>query len=357
MNETSPSVARMPGPALVNACLTCLVLRLAAPAADARLIQEAVSKVSPDQYRTYEVAIENMGLGLYGDPAYDQRYRSRDGWWNGGTKGNHEAQLYLSDQLSSLGLQVSLQGFFSNVVAEWPGLETPAEVYIVCAHYDTTSGGECPGGDDDASGVAGLLEAARVLTQYRFKSTLRFVAFNGEEDWDKGSQEYVEALPGQESIAGVINLDMILRPAWDSDPREPVDLEVETRETPECAAWVESFVQAAALYVPSLLIDPNSHYPYFWDWGDQGPFLAAGYPAFTAIENSADDMWDGGSNAYYHSDQDASDALANSALSLSGVTYDYGFAADVVKATVATLAVEAVLVGTKENFSAPSPKK
>jgi len=356
MSGMSLSSARAPGRAWINTSLIYLVLGLVAPAADADLVREAVNKVSTDHYRTYEVAIENMGLGFYGGPAYNQHYRSRDGWCNGGTKGNHEVQLYLADQLSSMGLQVSVQGFFSNVVAEWPGLKTSAEVYIVCAHYDTASGGECPGGDDDASGVAGLLEAARVLTQYRFQSTLRFIAFNGEEDGDKGSQEYVAALPGQESIAGVINLDMILRPAWDSDPREPVDLEVETRETPDCTAWVESFVQAAALYVPSLLIDPNSHYPDLWDWGDQGPFLEVGYPAFTAIENSADDMWDGGSNAYYHSDQDASDALANSAQSPSSVLYDYDFAADVVKATVATVALEARLVRTKENFCALSPK-
>ncbi len=314
-----------------------------------------VDKVATNQYRAYEAAIENMGLGLYAGPKYNQGCRNRDGWFNGGTKGNQEAQLYLVDKLSSLGLPVSLQGLFSNVVAEWPGTETPGKIYILCAHYDTTSGGERPGGDDDASGVAGLLEAARVLTQYRFKSTLRFIAFNSEEDWDKGSQEYIDTLPWKENIAGVINLDMILRPAWDSEPWAVVDLELETRELPYCTAWVQSFVDAADRYVPSLRIDPNSHYPGIWDWGDQGPFLLAGYPAFTAVENSADDMWDGESNIYYHTDQDAGDALANNALSPSGVTYDFDFATDVVKATVATLAREAVLAGTKENSHAPSP--
>jgi Zn-dependent M28 family amino/carboxypeptidase len=312
--------------------------------APADRVHEIVDKISKDKYRTCEVVMENMGLGLYGGRAYNQYYRCRGGWANGGTLGNQEARLYLTDQFSVMGLTVSTQGIYRNVVAEWPGTETPGKIYIVCAHYDTTSGGERPGGNDNASGTAGVLEAAKVLTQYRFRCTLRFLAFNSEENLVKGSQEYVDALPCNTNIAGVVNLDMILRPAWDSDPREPVDLEVETRDEPYCTDWVEAFVRAAATYVPSLVIDPNSHYPRDWDYGDQGAFLSAGYAAFTAVENTAEEMWDGGSNLYYHTAQDASDALANSALSPSGVTYDYDFAVNVVKAAVATLATQAVVV-------------
>jgi hypothetical protein len=62
-----------------------------------------------------------------------------------------------------------------------------------------------------------------------------------------------------------------------------------------------------------------------------------------AIENTVPEIWSG-ANAYYHAPQDASDALANDPASPSGVTYDYGFATDVVKATVATIALEARLI-------------
>jgi len=339
---------------LVHTCLMYLVLSLAGPAAEADPVQEVVNKVSTGHYRIYQIIFENMGLGFYGGPAYNQGYRNRDGWAYAATLGNREARLFLVDQFSSMGLQVSEQGAYANVVADWPGTETPEKIYIVCAHYDTCNGSGLAGGDDNASGMAGLIEAARVLTQSHFKSTLRFIAFNAEEDEEKGSQDYVNALPWDTDIAGVINLDMILRPGWDTDPCALIDLEVETEYLPYCAAWVESFVRAAALYVPSLVIDPNSHYPAVWDWGDQGPFLAAGYAAFTAIENSADDMWEGGSNFYGHSNQDASDALANDPLGPSGVTYDYEFAANVVKAAVATLALEAVLVPPNDlNLDAP----
>jgi len=332
-----------------------LIPALVAPPAQADAIQDVVNDVSVERYRAYEVSLENMGLGVYGGPRYDQGRRNRDGWAGAGTLGNQEARLYLTDQFRAMGLTVSIAGIYRNVVAEWPGAEKPQEIYIVCAHYDTTGGGERPGGDDNASGTAGVLEAARVLTQYRFRSTLRFIGFNAEEEWMRGSQEYVNTLPKDANIVGVINLDMILRPAWDSDANEPHDLEVETLEAPLCTAWVQTFVAAAATYVPSLLIDPNSHYPVIWEAGDQGPFVYAGYPAFVAIENTAEDVWSGNSNAYYHSAQDASNALANNVLSPSGVTYDYDFAVNVVKATVATLAQQAVLLPPAAPNAGPEP--
>jgi hypothetical protein len=321
-----------------------LALVLVGVPARADLVRDMVDEVSAEQYRTFQRTIENMGLGFYGGPGYDQGYRNRDGWAGGGTLGNREACLYLGDRLSALGLEVSVQGLYRNVVAQWPGVATPEEIYIVCAHYDTTPAGERPGGDDNASGTAGLLEAARVLTRYRFQSTLRFIAFNAEEEWMRGSLEYVLALPADANIAGVINLDMILRPAWDTHALEPADLDVETLEAPHCTAWLEVFEKASATYVPALVIDANSHYPLRWDVGDHGPFLWAGYPAFVAIENTAAEIWYRGSNSYYHSSEDASDALANDANSPSGVTYDYDFATRVVQATVATLALRAVPV-------------
>jgi hypothetical protein len=134
---------------------------------------------------------------------------------------------------------------------------------------------------------------------------------------------------------------MILRPGWDGNPHAALDLEVESLEMPFCVAWVNTFVDVAAAYTPALLIDPASHYPADWDAGDHGPFISAGYPALVAIENSAEEIWWRNSNAYYHSAQDASDGLANSPYSPSGVTYDYEFATEVVKATAATLALKA----------------
>lgn len=322
-----------------NFCIKALTL------AQDSFILDAVQRVSHGQYRVYQRDIENMGLGLYAGPDYNQGVRNRDGWANGGTLGNEEARLYLEDHFKAWGLSVAVQGPYTNVIAELPGRTRPGDIYIVCGHYDTTSPEERPGGDDNASGTAAVLEAARVLTQYDFDATLRFIGFNAEEEWMRGSQDYLDrvVVPRQENIVGVINLDMILRPAWDGNALEPADVDIITANNATCFAWARLFVNAAKSYVPALVIDPRAPHTANWNAGDQAPFILGGFPAIMVIENTAQEVWSRQSNVYYHSAEDASDALANDITSPSGVTYDYHFAVDIVRTTVATLAQEAGL--------------
>ncbi|HEG44697.1 MAG TPA: M28 family peptidase, partial [Phycisphaerales bacterium] len=287
----------------------------------------------------------NMGLGLYGGLDYDQGFRNRDGWDGPGTLGNQETRLYLSDMFTDMGLDVTIQGSYSNVVGELKGTGTPENIYLIGAHYDTYGSGERPGGDDNASGTAGVLEAARVLSQYSFDSTIRFIGFNAEEDWMKGSQDYVDNVitPNNEMIMGMINLDMILRPGWDGEPDQPYDLDIITKDSPECLDWADAFITAAGTYAPSLELDSRAPDTSYWSASDQEPFISAGFPALFAAENTANEIW-GGSNDYYHQFSDASDGLANDPFNLSGITYDYAFATDVVRTAVATLATEAIIV-------------
>ncbi len=325
--------------------IASVVANAAAKTAWTDIVSEAVDRVSPGQYRAYQVAIQEMGLGSYGGWAYDQGYRDRDGWLGGGTLGNQEARLYLADQLAAMGLEVSIQGSYKNVVAQLRGAQRPEEIYIICAHFDTTTfNGERPGGDDNASGTAGVLEAARVLMQYEPDATVRFIAFNAEEDWMLGSQNYVDSVvvAGNENIVGVLNLDMILRPGWDRDPLATIDLDIVTDTMQDdCEAWAYTFMGAVATYVPSLVIDAAAPLGANWNASDQGPFLLAGYPALMIAENTAAEIWSDQCNAYYHKAGDASDGTANDPSNSSGVTYDYDFATDVVRAAVATLAQEA----------------
>ena len=311
----------------------------------AQTVQDLVGLVSQNQYESYQVDIENMGLGLYGGLGYNQGFRNRDGWDGLGSLGNQEAQLYLSDMFTGMGLDVTIQGSYGNVVAELTGITSPENIYLIGAHYDTYGSGERPGGDDNASGTAGVLEAARVLSQYSFTSTIRFVGFNAEEEWMKGSQDYVDNVikPNSETILGMINLDMILRPGWDGEPSEPYDLDIITKDSPECLDWADAFITAAETYAPSLEFDSRAPDTSYWIAGDHEPFISGGYPALLAAENTANEIW-GGSNAYYHQFSDASDGLANDPFNSSGIIYDYGFATDIVRTAVATLATEALLI-------------
>lgn len=94
------------------------------------------------------------------------------------------AAAYIENQLQLAGLIPYTQEFgdefeYRNVIAEHYGSQTPDEIIIVGAHYDTVR--FTPGADDNASGVAAMIEMARLLCQRKFARTIRFVAFANEE--------------------------------------------------------------------------------------------------------------------------------------------------------------------------------
>src|SRR5579871_6875212 len=83
----------------------------------------------------------------------------------------------IATELSRLGFEVLLQGRYRNVVA-LPRART-GPVTLVAAHFDTVPAS--PGADDNASGVAVLLECARAMRDHAPRGTVGFVAFNAEE--------------------------------------------------------------------------------------------------------------------------------------------------------------------------------
>ncbi|UCC32787.1 MAG: M28 family peptidase, partial [Phycisphaerales bacterium] len=94
------------------------------------------------------------------------------------------AQANIISLFASFGLTVTLEPFdyygatYHNVVGTHLGTATPDQEYVIGAHYDSVDN---PGADDNASGVALVLEAARVLSRYESDFTIRFVAFDREE--------------------------------------------------------------------------------------------------------------------------------------------------------------------------------
>ncbi len=67
----------------------------------------------------------------------------------------------------------------ANVIAERPGVSAPGEIILIGAHYDSVA--NCPGADDNGSGVAALLALAERFATVETRRTLRFVAFPNEE--------------------------------------------------------------------------------------------------------------------------------------------------------------------------------
>lgn len=133
-----------------------------------------------------------------------------------------QAAEYIQTALGSLGYKTELQSFSvttrarggrttfksANVIAVKPGLSN--STIIVGAHYDSTDDGK--GADDNASGVAVMLEVAEKVKDIPTPYTIRFVAFGSEEIDLDGSHFYVDQMSGadQQNTIGMINLDGLI---------------------------------------------------------------------------------------------------------------------------------------------------
>jgi len=138
------------------------------------------------------------------------------------TDGSEKAAKYIFEQFSSMGLQTRYHKWADfnnwwtlkfykdkNVEATLYGTDIlNDETLIINAHYD--SGIVSPGAIDDGSGVAAVLAAAYVLSQFEFNRTIKFVAFSGEEVGLVGSRNYVRELyKNNEDILVEFNADMV----------------------------------------------------------------------------------------------------------------------------------------------------
>jgi len=138
-------------------------------------------------------------------------------YWS--TQGNILASQYIYEKFQSFGLQTRYQinnATNVNVIARKTGSVYPNLKFVIGAHYDDMPPGPvAPGADDNASGVAAVLEAARLLANYNLKYTVEFVVFDEEEIGLLGAVGYADScLAGTDTLIGVLNMDMI---AWDGN--------------------------------------------------------------------------------------------------------------------------------------------
>ncbi len=129
------------------------------------------------------------------------------------------AARYISTLFESIGYQPNLQSFsvqgrtVSNIEIVKPGTEKPEEIIVIGAHYDSILGS--PGANDNATGVAGVLELARMLRSQQLSRSVHFVAFVNEEPPYSytnamGSRRYAERAASMgERITAMLSLETI----------------------------------------------------------------------------------------------------------------------------------------------------
>ncbi len=180
-----------------------------------------------------------------------------------------------------------------NVYAVQTGTDYPEQIFIICAHYDDKPDQPAPGADDNASGTAVVLEAARILSQVPTPSTIIYALWDEEEIGLVGSTHFAQqAFQSGENILGVINLDML---GWDENNDGLFD--IHTRPI------------ANSVELANLTVFLHNYYnigltPIIYNEGtyssDHASFWHQGYSAIFLIEA----LRGGDFNPFYHTSDD-----------------------------------------------------
>lgn len=216
-------------------------------------------------------------------------------------------QWYPAEQIEAQPFDVHYEDrahTWKNLVLTLPGTVDPDTIVILSAHLDSTSNTPqtyAPGAEDNGSGSATLIEAARLFRETSFERTLKIIWFTGEEQGLLGSQAFVATLDPKQ-IAGVVNLDMF---GYDSDDDRCFELHV--GKLPASDAVGACVVESITAYDLDLTYDYLREGAI--DRSDHGSFWAAGVGAVEFLHDLLENNQPNGCrsrdpNPHYHTTQD-----------------------------------------------------
>ncbi len=234
------------------------------------------------------------------------------------------AAAYIERTLRGLGYEVVSQEFsaddraYRNLEATLRGTSKPQEVVVLGAHYDTAE--QAPGADDNASGVAGVLELAQVFAQERQSRTVRFVFFPNEEPpsfptADMGSRHYATAARERnDQIVAMLSIESI--GYYDTEKgsqRYPFPLNLAYPDVGDFIGFVSNLKSRSLLHraiaafrahatLPTQGAAAPSWVPDVW-WSDHWSFWREGYHAIMITDTAPY------RNPFYHTPQDTPDKL------------------------------------------------
>lgn len=234
------------------------------------------------------------------------------------------AAAYIERELTALGYHVASQEFtadrrtFRNLEATLPGAALGHEVVVLGAHYDSAD--EAPGADDNASGVAGVLELARVFADAKLNRTVRFVFFPNEEPpnfatRDMGSRHYAAAARERnDQIVAMLSIESI--GYYDTEKgsqRYPFPLNLAYPDVGDFIGFVSNLKSRGLLHraiaafrrhasIPTQGAAAPGWMPGVW-WSDHWSFWLEDYPAIM-ISDTAPYRY-----PFYHTPEDTPDKL------------------------------------------------
>jgi hypothetical protein len=236
----------------------------------------------------------------------------------------NRAAAYLDTVFGDLGYQTRSHAYtargrtYRNLEVEIQGAVRPDEIIVVGGHYDTAVG--APGADDNASGVAGVLELARAFAGSTPARTLRFLAFANEEPpsfptADMGSRQYADSVAARgEKIVAMLSIESI--GYYDDAPgsqRYPFPLNLAYPDRGDFVGFVSNLRSRPLVRRAIATFRAHARFPTqgaaapWWVpgvwWSDHWAFWRHGYPAIMITDTAPY------RNVFYHTADDTPDTL------------------------------------------------
>jgi Zn-dependent M28 family amino/carboxypeptidase len=200
-----------------------------------------------------------------------------------------------------------------DVVAIQKGTTDPERVIVLTGHIDSrvtdpmNATADAPGADDDASGVAAVIEAARILSRYKFPATIVYGVLSGEEqglyggkvlaDYAKAqgwrveadlNNDIVGAMRGQNGVVDNTRLRLFSEGTRDTETAEDAkQRRFEGGENDSASRNVARYAKVVAeSYMPNWNVALVYRLDRFGRGGDHSAFNALGFPAVRFTENA-----------------------------------------------------------------------
>lgn len=243
----------------------------------------------------------------------------------------HDVAAMLKDKLIEMGNNNVIyheyheEGYdLKNVICTLNGYSD--NVILVCAHYDSRmenledATSRAPGADDNASGMAVLLEIANVISKLHFKNTIQLAFFSGEEQGLWGSKHYAKFIKDNDiPLKKLINLDMV---GYHSHEKQICIVERDIGNTHSTNNGLSELlaqkIEESAKTYTDISTVPGPIYS-----SDYMPFEDLGYVVVGGYDGGAEN------NPHYHSIHDEM------------VDIDIAFISKITKIILATILVEA----------------
>lgn len=291
------------------------------------VIEALVHRISEDSLRSYIQRLQD----------FQTRYI--------GTDSNEAAAQWITDKFYEFGYELvetprsHVYGTLvdvNSVIAVKLGILYQDSVFIIGAHFDSVvrDGTDphtwAPGADDNATGVAAVLEAARIVADIDFDYTVKFACWNDEEVSLSGSGWYAgSAYFDGQKIGLYINLDMI----GFLDEKIPLrDINILRNPSAQAQACAEFMAEMADRYATLVPV----HIETEWGGSDHSYFMWHGYDILWVWESNFDDYK---TNPHYHTATDVIDHV------------DMSYVYDVAKMSLASFFA---LAGPPESLPQPS---